>query len=111
MNTRAVIALKDYLDFRPQSEHQELFLNIRKPYGPVTIHGMQSMLHKHGYILTDQNLHPHLLRTQLSCNWVAKNLPVEELQQILEHEKLSTTQLYFKVSKEKSKLDHQRFIA
>ncbi len=111
LNTRALIAVKDYIEHRPESEYKELFLNIRRPYSPVTIRGMQSMLYKHGYILEDRNLHPHLLRTQLSCNWVSKNLPVEELQQILRHEKLSTTQLYFKVSKEKSKIDHQRFIA
>lgn len=112
LNTRAVIAVKDYLKVRPKSDHQELFLNIRKPYNPVTIRGVQTMLNKRGKgILLDGNLHPHLLRHQLANEWVNKNLPVEELQQILGHEKLSTTQLYFKSSKERARSDHRRFIA
>lgn len=106
LNTLAIITIKDYLDVRPLSNNNELFLNNKYPYNPVTIRGMQSMLRKHC-----KNLHPHLLRHQLANEWVEKNLPVEELQQILGHEKLSTTQLYFKSSKEKARIDHRRYIA
>ncbi len=111
LNTRAVIALKDYLDVRPESQYSNLFLKLKKPHKPINQSGVRSMLRKHGDLLQDGHLHPHLLRHQFANTWVDKGLPVEELQQILGHEKLSTTQLYFNASKERAKLNYQKFIA
>ena len=111
LNTRALVALKDYLAIRAKSEDDHLFIKKKAPYTGIRPSAVQVMLRKQKIHLHCDALHPHLLRHQFANAWVDKNLPVEELQQILGHSKISTTQIYFTSSKERAKLDHQRFIA
>ena len=112
LNARSIIAIRDYMDIRPkQTTHNNLFVSKRYPYNPIKVRSVQSILRKHRIAMSEDRLHPHLLRHQFANTWVDKGLSVEELQQILGHEKISTTQLYFKSSKERAKANHQRYIA
>ena len=112
LSVRAVVALKEYLEIRPECDCKSLFLTSRRPYKQLSIEGVRNRLTPIGISIgVDGSLHPHRIRHQFATEWVDKGLPVTELQQILGHEKLSTTQLYYTQSKARTKADHQRFIA
>ena len=56
-------------------------------------------------------VHPHRFRTTCATNLLRKGMPIEEVSQILGHEKLDTTRLYALVDKDKVKADHRRYMA
>jgi len=112
LSVRATVAVKKYLATRPANASPALFVGLRYPYNRLTTRTVQSMLTKHKEAIGFAGeLHPHLLRHQFATDWVEKGLPVTELQQILGHEELSVTQIYYTMSKNKAKSNHQRFIA
>ena len=112
ISVRAVVALKEYLAIRPQSDDDHLFLTKKKPYNGIKDSMIRAILKRYNCKMdVGGNLHPHRLRHQFATEWVNKGLPVTELQQILGHANLRTTQEYYELSKAKTKYDHLSYIA
>lgn len=112
LSVRAVIAVRQYLKVRPKTEDDHLFLGRRKPHKPLSQSAIRLILKPFSSIMdVNGNLHPHRIRHQFATEWVNKGLPVTELQQILGHANLRTTQEYYQLSQARTKYDHMNYIA
>ena len=111
ISVRAMIALKDYLAVRPVTDDDHLFVGERAPHRGLSVSGVRARFKKHGFEMdVEGNMHPHRLRHQFATTWVNKGLPVAELQQILGHSNLRTTQEYYDLSRAKTKFDYMNYM-
>ena len=102
--------LSAYLSERTD-DNEALFVSERKPHKRLSAAGVRSMLKQIGAETQIEKVHPHRFRTTCATNLLRKGMPIEEVSQILGHEKLDTTRLYALVDKEKVKSDHRRYMA
>ena len=102
--------LSAYL-YQRQDSNNALFVSDKKPKSRLTAAGVRAMLKKIGIETGIDKIHPHRFRTTCATNLLRKGMPIEEVSQILGHEKLDTTRLYCLVDKEKVKADHRKYMA
>lgn len=90
---------------------EALFVGERKPHKRLSSAGVRRMLKKIGTATGIDKVHPHRFRTTCATNLLRKGMPIEEVAEVLGHNKLETTRVYALTDKEKVKLDHRRFMA
>ena len=84
-------SIDSYLQVRPNSEHQQLFLNERGQ--PLRANGIQWLLRGYGQQLGFK-VSPHQLRHTYARQLTEAGLPLPGLSQLLGHRHIGTTQLY-----------------
>lgn len=110
MTDVSLMYLSAYL-YQRKDENEALFVSNKAPHGRLTAAGVRSMLKQIGMATDIEKVHPHRFRTTCATNLLKKGMPIEEVAQILGHEKLQTTLMYALVDKEKVKADHRRYMA
>lgn len=108
-DARTKIHLQNYLDFRTDA-NSALFVQLRAPYGRLTIGGVESMLRALGQELSIQKVHPHKFRRTLATTAIDKGMPIEQVQQLLGHQRIDTTLQYALVKQQNVKQAHRKFI-
>ena len=78
----------------------------RKQWG---IHGMERMIRDMGKRV-GVKAHPHKFRHTFATNALNKGIPIEQVQQLLGHERLDTTLIYAKVAREDVKFNHHKLL-
>lgn len=90
-------ALAGHLRRRRQSEHRNVFLNVRAPHGAMTAGGINKLVH---YACTRAGIPaigPHRLRHSLATDMLSAGSTLVEVGQVLRHRSVSTTAIYAKV--------------
>ncbi|ERI07253.1 site-specific tyrosine recombinase/integron integrase [Aneurinibacillus aneurinilyticus] len=59
----------------------------------------------------NKRLHPHMLRHTLATHLLNKGMEISSVAEILGHEKLSTTQIYARITERRKKEEYIRYIA
>jgi integrase/recombinase XerD len=59
--------------------------------------------------LKNKKFHPHVFRHTLAQNMLDNGASLEEVQNILGHENIGTTQVYAQVSEERKQTAHKRY--
>lgn len=83
-------ALIRYLEIRPQTESEYLFIGQR---GALERNAINLILRKYGSRVQVE-VSPHKLRHSLGYNLVKKRVPITTIQQIFGHDHVSTTNIY-----------------
>lgn len=109
INPRACIHLRRYLDSR-LDDNPALFAWIKRPYRRLSEKGIWSVLHNLGCRAEVESTHPHRFRRTLATDALSRGMPIQEVQQMMGHEKIDTTMLYCTVSKESVKTSHKKYI-
>lgn len=108
-DARTKIHLQNYLDSRNDSNNA-LFVTLRAPYQRLTIGGIESRLREMGKRLEIPKVHPHKFRRTLATMAIDKGMPIEQLQQLLGHQRIDTTLKYAMVKQSNVKLAHRKYI-
>jgi len=108
-DARTTIHLKNYLDSRTD-ENPALFVTLRAPYNRLQIGGVEMRLRQLGRRLSIPKVHPHKFRRTLATSAIDKGMPIEQVQQLLGHQKIDTTMHYAMVKQQNVKLAHRKYI-
>ena len=108
-NARTKIHLKKYLEQRTDT-NPALFVRLRAPYNRLMIGGVESRLRELGCQLNLPKVHPHKFRRTLATSAIDKGMPIEQVQQLLGHQKIDTTMHYAMVKQQNVKLAHRKYI-
>ena len=108
-DARTKIHLQNYLDSRTDSA-PALFVTLRAPFQRVQIGGVEVRLRELGKRLLIPKVHPHKFRRTLATSAIDKGMPIEQVQQLLGHQKIDTTMHYAMVKQQNVKLAHRKYI-
>jgi len=87
----AYALLQAWLQIRPTSEHQTIFLNDRGQ--PLTANGIQWLLRAYGQQVGFK-VTPHQLRHTFARQLTEAEMPLPSLSKLMGHSNISTTQIY-----------------
>ena len=108
-DARTKIHLQDYINSR-NDNNPALFVSLKAPYNRMSIGGIESRLKKFGIELGLQRVHPHKFRRTLATMAIDKGMPIEQLQQLLGHQRIDTTLQYAMVKQSNVKIAHRKYI-
>ena len=108
-DARTKIHLQNYLDSRTDSD-PALFVTLRAPFQRLQIGGVEARLRELGKRLLIPKVHPHKFRRTLATSAIDKGMPIEQVQQLLGHQKIDTTLHYAMVKQQNVKLAHRKYI-
>ena len=108
-DARTKIHLQNYLSSRTDS-NPALFVSLKSPYDRLMIGGVETRLRELGRRLNLAKVHPHKFRRTLATSAIDKGMPIEQVQQLLGHQKIDTTMHYAMVKQQNVKLAHRKYI-
>lgn len=108
-DARTKIHLQNYLDSRTDDD-PALFVSLKAPFERLLIGGVETRLRELGKRLKLQKVHPHKFRRTLATSAIDKGMPIEQVQQLLGHQKIDTTMHYAMVKQQNVKLAHRKYI-
>lgn len=108
-DARTKLHLQEYLDSRTD-ENPALFVSLRVPYQRIQIGGIEHRLREMGKRLEISKVHPHKFRRTLATMAIDKGMPIEQLQQLLGHQRIDTTLQYAMVKQSNVKMAHKKYI-
>lgn len=110
LNPKACIYLKKYLDSRKDND-PALFAGIRKPYNRLSKEGIESVFREIGKRAGVEKTHPHRLRRTMATNALLRGMPLQEVKELLGHEKMDTTLIYCMIMQTSIKISHMKYVA
>lgn len=108
-DARTKLHLQDYLASR-NDDSQALFVSLTAPHKRLEIGGVEVRLRKIGKTLGIEKVHPHKFRRTLATMAIDKGMPIEQLQQLLGHQRIDTTLQYAMVKQSNVKIAHRKYI-
>lgn len=112
INDRAVIALKDYIKYRG-SDDDHIFVHERSPHTCYTTCGIRKIINDLCQRVSEPltaHLTPHILRHTAGTLALESGMPIQEVQQFLGHENISTTMTYIDVSEDRTAASHAKYV-
>lgn len=101
--------LKQYLQSRSDNNNA-LFVSTKSPHNRIGKEGIEAAVKKVGKVAGVENVHPHRFRRTLASDLVRKNVPIQEVSNILGHSDLRTTQVYVCLDQESIKYHYNKAI-
>lgn len=90
-------------------QKEPLFVTLDYPHNRLTVAGVQYMLRTLGKRAGVDNVHPHRFRRTIATDLLARGMKIEEVKELLGHEKLDTTMIYCAISQESVKASHRKY--
>lgn len=94
--------LQEYLEDRYAQPDEPLFTHIVN-HQRMTARGAQVLLKEIGENAGVENVHPHRFRRTMATHLLDRGMPIEQIKEILGHERLDTTMIYCNVNTGKVK--------
>lgn len=113
----ALFHLKRYLKKRAtdsgksydEMANQPLFTSLRSSFIRFSIAGIQFMLRSLSKLTGVKNVHPHRFRRTIATDLLNRGMPLEQVKQLLGHEKIDTTMLYCFVDELNVEMSHRKY--
>ena len=108
LNTNAQISLTEYLQER-KGDSDYIFVSDREPHDQLSVRSVQRVI---GTIADELNikLSPHILRHTSATLALQNGMKITQVQKMLGHSNVSTTQIYAETSQEEVATSHKRFV-
>lgn len=95
LNTEARRALQDWLEVRPDSEDEHVWVNVStEAETGLSVRSAQRTLTRYGRAAGIEHLTPHTLRHSFAKNLVDASVGLEKVAALLGHSNLNTTRVY-----------------
>lgn len=104
----AGMILGEYLKTRKDNS-PALFAGVRSGHDRLQPNGVRAMLKQLGREAGVDHVHPHKFRRTLATDLSRHGMPIQEVANILGHEKIDTTMKYVVLNKEDIKNSYRRF--
>ena len=108
-DARTKIHLQNYLNERTDT-NPALFVALKAHYDRLQIGGVETRLRELGNRLNLPKVHPHKFRRTMATSAIDKGMPIEQVQQLLGHQKIDTTMHYAMVKQQNVKMAHRKYI-
>ena len=108
-DARTKIHLQNYLNERGDN-NSALFVSLKAPHERLQIGGVETRLRELGKKLNLTKVYPHKFRRTLATSAIDKGMPIEQVQQLLGHQKIDTTMHYAMVKQQNVKMAHRKYI-
>lgn len=108
LNTNAQLSLNDYLAER-KGDSPYIFVSTRKPYSKLEVRSVQHIFSTIGKQLNIE-LSPHIIRHTSATLALQNGMPIEQVQKMLGHSSVATTQIYAETLQADMALSHQRYV-
>lgn len=108
-DARTKIHLQNYINSRVD-DNKAVFVSLIEPYNRLNISGVEIRMRTLGKKLNINKLHPHKFRRTLATRAIDKGMPIEQVQQLLGHQKIDTTLQYAMVNQNNVKISHRKYI-
>ncbi len=109
LNAKAKRAIEKYLATRKDT-NEALFVTLREPFGRLTEGNVERLIRNIGERAGVKNCHPHRFRRTAATVALNRGMPIDQVSQMLGHEKLTTTQIYAKTSTEDVRMSHKKYL-
>lgn len=108
LNDSAKLSLDDYLAER-KGDSEYLFVSEYRPYGQLGTRSVERMFSEIGKKL-DIKLTPHILRHTSATLALQSGMPITQVQKMLGHSSVNTTQIYAETSQEEVAEAHKKYV-
>ena len=108
INDVAYLSIKEYLLSR-KGDSEYLFVRERSPYGKLSTRSVEHIFSKYQKALGCE-LSPHIIRHTMATLSLKAGAKVTEIQSMLGHASVATTQIYAETLQEDVKIAHQRYV-
>lgn len=109
LNAKAMLSLKQYLKDRTD-DNEAIFVTSKRPYSRLKKSGVEVMLRDLGERAGVKNTHPHRFRRTAATLALNRGMPIEQVSQMLGHEKIETTTIYARSDKDNVKASHRKYV-
>lgn len=106
----ATMHLANYLAQR-RDDSPALFVSRNSPHERMGKTGIESVLRKLGEKTGIEKVHPHRYRRTLATNLVDRGAPIQDVQQILGHADIRTTQIYLYNNPQNIRYSYEKYSA
>lgn len=110
LNSKACIHLQMYLESR-DDDNPALFVSVKKPHNRLSKEAIEAILRNLGKSAGVTHTHPHRFRRTMATNAINRGMPIQEVKEVLGHEKLDTTMIYCMISQDNVRLSHRKYVA
>ena len=111
MGDRAKLFIENYLKTRDDNS-PALFISQKKDEdgnpSRFTVSSIQRNIKQLGDSLNIK-AHPHKFRRTFATKFLNKNMPIEQVQNLLGHESVATTMIYINVNQDMVKFNHEKY--
>lgn len=108
LNTNAILSITEYLNERTD-DSEYLIVTEKNPHSKVNSSGIECIFRRLservGFKVT-----PHVLRHTTATLSLQSGMPMPQVQKMLGHANISTTQIYAETSQEDVRISHERFV-
>lgn len=108
MTEKCAMYLQEYLECR-KDKKEALFVHDRAPYKRLGKNGIEKMLKRLGVRAKVNNVHPHRYRRTMATDLINRGCNIQDVQKLLGHASISTTQIYYVSNQNYVKMAYQKF--
>ena len=109
LNSSAKIRILDYLESK-KGESEYLFSKSCRPFDKLTSDYIRNVIKKLGRKSGIDEVHPHRFRRTSATIAHKRGMAIEEIQKMLGHSSISTTQIYVAINDDDVKKSHEKYM-
>lgn len=110
LNDRSNMYLREYLQSRTD-DNPALFVSQRSPHRRLSKTGIEDIIRRIGKLAGVSEAYPHRFRRTAATNALNRGMPVQEVAQMLGHEKLETTMIYCTIDQAMVQHHHKVYLS
>lgn len=110
LNDRSNMYLREYLQSRTD-DNPALFVSQKSPYRRLSKTGIEDIIRRIGKLAGVSEAYPHRFRRTAATNALNRGMPVQEVAQMLGHEKLETTMIYCTIDQAMVQHHHKIYLS